>query len=706
MSPTSENQKTLEKLGRLEAQEAFHRRTIAEILAFSTRLTRNTDLISLYRESNTLARKILNLDFSTLMILSDDGKSLIIRDAIGFPASMINTFALVEGQGLSTYVVTERKAAVVEDFTVEKRFAVPPVVFQQGITSALSVPMMLGDIVFGVMIGHTKRKRIFSSEEIDLYQSIANQSAVAIKNVMHFQSLQDSQKRFRTLIDRAGDAIYVADMNGRLVDVNEMACRTLGYSREELLKLSVFDVEPMAEDRRPHENLWANLSADQYVTINSRHRRKDGSLFPVEIRIGLLPLHEQNYLLGFARDVSKRQQAEKEKQELVKQLNQAQKMESIGTLAGGIAHDFNNILTPIFGYLELAMLKATDDPELEGDLGEIWKAADRAKEMVKQILAFSRRESEDVYPLKMHIVIKEVLNLLRSSIPRTIEIRHNIDPHCGSVLADPTHIHQILMNLCTNAYHAMRETGGILDVALTQINVSAASSIGSINLKPGAYLRLDVSDTGKGIVPEIQERIFDPYFTTKGPGEGTGMGLSVVHGIVTGIGGQITLSSEPEKGTSFHIYLPVIRECPAEEKESLDGPVPTGNETIMIIDDEEAVLNVEKAILTCLGYTVKAFTSPLQALRQFTDNPDMFDLVITDMTMPKLTGDKLAQELLALKPSIPVIICTGYSELLDEKTAKIKGIKKFVTKPITIQSFGRTTRAVLDRVRAENEREK
>ncbi|MHB8808599.1 MAG: GAF domain-containing protein [Desulfobulbaceae bacterium] len=239
MNTAEQNQTDQDAHQRLEAGEAFYRQTLADILAFSTRLTRNSNLASLYRESNALARKILKLDYSTLMIVSDDGTSLVIRDAIGFPSSMINTFFLLKGQGLSTYVATEKKAAVVEDFQVEKRFEVPPVIFQQSITSAVAVPMMLGDNVFGVMIGHTRSKRLFSPEEIDLYQSIANQSAVAIKNTMHFQSLQDSEKRFRTLIDRAGDAIFLADMNGKLVDVNKMACQALGYSREELLSMSV-----------------------------------------------------------------------------------------------------------------------------------------------------------------------------------------------------------------------------------------------------------------------------------------------------------------------------------------------------------------------------------------------------------------------------------------------------------------------------------
>ncbi len=695
MKESSDNRKSPERPDSV-SRESFYRQTLSDILTFSTRLTRNVDLTSLYRESTHLAQKILDLDFSTLMILSDDNRSLIIRDAIGFSESMINTFSLLEGQGLSTYVVTEKKAAVVEDFRVEKRFEVPPVVFQEGITSALSVPMMIGDKVFGVMIGHTRGRRVFTSEEIDLYLSIANQSAVAIKNVMHFESMQDSEKRFRALIDGAGDAVFLSDMEGQLVDVNSMACQSLGYSREELLRMSVFDVDPQARDLDTREKLWSNLAPAEHKTILSHHRRKDGTVFPVEIRIGLLPLHDRNYILGFARDISERQKAENEKQDLMRQLTQAQKMESVGTLAGGIAHDFNNILTPVFGYLQLAMLKAEDDSELQSDLGEVMKAAKRAGELVKQILAFSRSESGDHYPFQVHVVVKEVLQLLRASIPRSIEMKTDIDTHCGLVLADPTQIHQILMNLCTNAYHAMRDPGGVLHVSLIPLKIADGDRPENSNLEPGPYLKLEVSDTGHGIDPRLQERIFEPYFTTKVTGEGTGMGLSVVHGIVTAIGGHIEVRSEPGRGSTFRVYLPVISESRLEKGTLPEGHIPRGDETIILVDDEESVVEVEMAMLTRLGYNVQTFTAPLEALERFRADPDKYDLVITDMTMPKISGDALAREILALRADMPVILCTGFSDLIDEESAKSMGIRAYVTKPVIMRSFGQTVRDVLD----------
>ena len=695
MNTVGKNQTDQDIHQRLEAGEDFYRQTLADILAFSTRLTKNSDLASLYRESNALARKILKMDYSTLMIVSDDGTSLVIRDAIGFPASMINTFSLLKGQGLSTYVAMEKKAAVVEDFQVEKRFAVPPVIFQQSITSAVAVPMMIGDNVFGVMIGHSRSKRIFSPEEIDLYQSIANQSAVAIKNGMHFQSLQDSEKRFRTLIDRAGDAIFLADMDGKLVDVNKMACQALGYSREELLSMSVADVDPQADVDRLHEILAAQTS-DQFVTVNSRHRRRDGSMIPVEIRIGLLQLHDRNHLLGIARDITDRQQAEEEQQQLRMKLSQAQKMEAIGTLAGGIAHDLNNILTPIYGHLELARLKMDPDSPAIRHLNEMQRAAERAGYMVKQILTFGRLDSGDITPVEMHVIVKEVLKLLRATIPTTIEIRQRIDTDCGAVLANPTQIHQVLMNLCTNAYHAMRESGGILSVALKPVTLSGSELLKNISLRAGRYLQLDVSDTGPGIDPAIQEKIFEPYFTTKSLDEGTGMGLAVVHGVVTRIGGHVTVYSEPGKGTTFRIYLPVLADSLSSREIAAEGPMPRGAERILLVDDEEMIRDVERDLLTSLGYQVTVFATPQETLARFREQPDSFDLVVTDMTMPKMTGMELAKKLMEIRQDIPIILCTGFSDLINEESAILHGIREYVTKPLVSQTFSRTIRNILD----------
>ncbi len=391
-----------------------------------------------------------------------------------------------------------------------------------------------------------------------------------------------------------------------------------------------------------------------------------------------------------------------EKLGLEHQLSQSQKMEAIGTLAGGIAHDFNNILTPIIGYLELARLQAGEDrdPALSKNLKQVRKAAERAREMVSQILTFSRRDSENKSAIQVHIIIMEALKLLRVSLPATIEIKQNIDTQCGSVLGNSTQVHQVLMNLCTNAYHAMKETGGLLAVSLTPVDISAKDLIKNVDLKPGRYLLLEVSDSGHGIDPLAQGKIFDPYFTTKDKGEGTGMGLSVVHGVVESIGGQVRVCSEVGRGTTFYVYLPVSAEKLSQEEVLSGSPSPRGTEKIILVDDEEPVGDIERDMLMTLGYDVQVFADPLEALEQYRAQPDVFDLIITDMTMPKMTGDKLAQEIMAIRPDMPVILCTGYSDLIDEESAKSMGIREYITKPVTIQSFGCTVRNVLDGVAA------
>jgi CheY-like chemotaxis protein/two-component sensor histidine kinase len=321
---------------------------------------------------------------------------------------------------------------------------------------------------------------------------------------------------------------------------------------------------------------------------------------------------------------------------------------------------------------------------------------------VKQILAFSRQAEEEKKPVQIGPIVKEALKLLRASLPTTIEFHQNIKPDLDNVLADPTQIHQVLMNLCTNASHAMREEGGILDVSLQNVSIVerglhiVESEKSEIGLDPGQYLRLTVSDTGHGMTPEVLERIFDPYFTTKEKGEGTGLGLAVVHGIVKSYGGIITVQSDMGKGTTFHVYLPRIKREVTAGPESRLGEIPTGNERILFIDDDPGLVDISKQMLEHLGYKLVTRTSSIEALKLFRAQPDKFDLVITDMTMPNMTGDKLAKELMEIRPDIPIILCTGYSERITEEKAKAMGIRAFTMKPLVIRDFANTIRKVLD----------
>jgi len=517
--------------------------------------------------------------------------------------------------------------------------------------------------------------------------------------------LKKSEQRFHGLVEQAVDAFFLHDTEGRFIDVNQRACDKLGYSREELLSMTVADIDADVDDTKYRDKSWDNLQPNKPVTLHGSYRCKDGSTLPMEVRVGLLEMGDQKVIMALARDISERLAAEEEKHKLEHQLQQAQKMESIGTMAAGIAHDFNNILSPIYGYVELALMKLQGQPEIVEYLTEAHNAASRAKDLVKQILTFSRQDTEKLAPIEVHVIIKEALKLLRSTIPTTIEIKQHIEANCGYVLANPTQIHQILMNLCTNAYHAMRETGGTLGVSLKPIELSPDDASRNIHLKPGPYLLLEVSDTGHGMDQETLAKIFEPYFTTKGLGEGTGMGLSVVHGIIKSHGGDITVYSEPGQGSSFHVYLPVIERAASEPLATASSNLPPGGtERILLVDDEESVAKVEKSMLESLGYRVQAFTSPQEALQHLRENEHRYDLVITDMTMPKMTGDKLAREILAAWPDMPVILCTGFSELINRESAMEIGIRQFVTKPIVLMSFARSLREVLDST-ANNESE-
>ena len=379
-----------------------------------------------------------------------------------------------------------------------------------------------------------------------------------------------------------------------------------------------------------------------------------------------------------------------------RQLQQVLKIQAIGTLAGGIAHDFNNILFPILGYTELTMDEVPEDSVAYKNLQEIIKAANRAKELVQQILTFSRQSGQERKPIKVQYIVKEALNLLRASIPASIEIAHNIDDHCSPVMGDATQIHQVIMNLCTNAYQAMQDKGGRMEVILSEVDVGYEETIEKIGMQPGRHLQLLVKDEGCGMDSAVMDRIFEPYYTTKEQGKGTGLGLSVIHGIVKNHSGDITVTSSPGKGTTFRVYLPIIEDADVVTEFEPSNGSARGNERILLIDDEAQIVSMEQQMLENLGYRVTARTDSLEALREFSQQPQNFDLVITDMTMPQMTGDELAQKLLDIKPNIPVILCTGFNEGITEEKALSMGIQKFVMKPVIKNDLAATIRSVLD----------
>jgi signal transduction histidine kinase/CheY-like chemotaxis protein len=418
------------------------------------------------------------------------------------------------------------------------------------------------------------------------------------------------------------------------------------------------------------------------------NRRKDGKLIQADSTISPL-VTSAGVLTGYIslnRDIT-------EAVKLETMLRQAQKMEAIGTLAGGIAHDFNNILSAMIGYAELARFRTTD-PQIQPYLEQILKACDRSRDLVKQILTFSRRREQEMKPMAVTPVVKEVLQLLRSSIPSTVEIRTSFETHHDTVLADPTQIHQVLMNLCTNAVHAMRDREGVLEVRLGRQLLTAQSPVFDPGLKEGPYLKMVVSDTGEGIDPSVRDKIFDPFFTTKASGEGTGLGLSVVYGIVKDHGGMIHVESEPGKGTTFTIHLPLL-----DAATEWEGPemalIPEGSGHILYVDDEEPIASLGREMLTSLGYDVAIRLSSIDALEAFRANPRDYDLVITDMTMPNMTGARLAEEMLKIRPDLPIILTTGFSERMDKEAAQKLGCRDFLMKPVSLGDLARAVKRAL-----------
>jgi len=441
---------------------------------------------------------------------------------------------------------------------------------------------------------------------------------------------------------------------------------------------------------------WYTRIQDAYSSGNSATFElfcDDGHIFFITLQ----PIVEAGYVNTYGLDITNHKKAEKEKMDLELQIGQKQKMEAIGTLAGGIAHDFNNILAAVQGYVELSLDDLPADSPVRDNLEQILSCSDRAKKLVKQILTFSRKDEQEQEkePIQISSIIKEVLGMLRSSLPATIKICRNIRTESSMVFADPTQIHQILVNLCTNASHAMRETGGTLEVGLTDVDLESERRIGDELLPPGGYIKLSVKDTGRGMAKEVLERIFEPFFTTKGVNEGTGLGLPVVHGIVKSHNGAITVTSTPGEGTTFDIFLPRIESGQAPETQSSE-PRKRNQEVVLLVDDEEMMVDVTGQILERLGYAVVAKTNSIDALETFQEKPDEFDLVITDQVMPNMTGTQLAEKLIAIRPEVSVILCSGFPEKISPEELKNIGIKEFIAKPIGKQEIAAIIRKVLD----------
>jgi PAS domain S-box-containing protein len=509
------------------------------------------------------------------------------------------------------------------------------------------------------------------------------------------QSLRESEEKYRQLIETCPIGIAICDLDGRFLDANRSYLKMTGYGLDALREKRYDEITP-SEYHETERNVTRMLSRSKSFTYDKEYVKENGTRYPVSVTAWYATdAQGQKERLGaFVMDLSDRAQQEKARRELERQLRQAQKMEAVGTLAGGIAHDFNNILFAVIGYTELCLQDKLDE-ESRWNLSQILSACSRAKALVNQILAFSRQVEQERRPFDVVPLAKEAVKLLRSSLPATIDLSLDADVTNSVILGDATQIHQVLMNLCTNAAHAMRTSGGRLRIRIDNAVPPAELLPDETDgIRPEGFLHLGVSDTGQGIEPAQLNRIFDPFFTTKAPGEGTGLGLSVVYGIVKSLGGAIGVDSNPGRGSTFDIYLPSVAARDQEPERPVE-PIPRGTESVLFVDDEGHLVEVMGQVLSALGYRVTSVRESRKALNLFRENPESFDLVITDMTMPDLTGAELAREILRLRPDTPVILCTGYSELIGEEEALKMGIRRFLMKPLFMGDVAREIRAVL-----------
>ncbi len=522
---------------------------------------------------------------------------------------------------------------------------------------------------------------------------------ILINKVQVFLELYNQKKKsqqiaelYEKTFNAITDVVMILDESMGILQVNKSGCSLLGLAEEEIVGKYCYEIFHGSEMPCPDCRITDHNQKIHSCTWEIYHEKLDSHFL---LSSSPLIYGEEEALLTVyvARDIS-------EQKKIKEQLLQSEKLEAIGTLAGGIAHDFNNILSAVLGYTELSLLENALPPVLEENLYSIKKAGERAKELVFQILTFSRKSYIKRSPILIVPILKEVMKLLRATIPTTVEIKSIITADQEKILADPIEIHQIIMNICTNSFQAMEDEQGVIEISLLPVTVDDAIARSKGDLQPGDYLCLKISDTGKGIEKELQSRIFDPFFTTKEKEQGTGMGLSVVHGIISHCGGAITVESEPDKGAVFEIFLPVIQQTEEETTPEVSiNPTP-GSGHILFVDDEPNMALLGERYLEYLGYTAVTAASGTEALALFEKNPAEFTAVITDQTMPGLPGNQLAQKLIQIRPDIPVVLCTGYSTVVSEEKALLAGISAYLLKPISLQTLADTLHKIIQQTKS------
>lgn len=542
---------------------------------------------------------------------------------------------------------------------------------------------------------HKQLEKDLTRHRDKLEEMVKQRTKALKKNEEKYRSLYEKSEKnkalYVSLLNSSADAVAVYDIERKLQYINQSFTDTFGWSIEELNEKKIPYIPETEQKSTTNEMIRVLETGIPSRNFMTKRYTKDGRILDINLSASRYDNHEGNPagLMVILKDITKIKATEL-------MIQQAQKMEMLGTLAGGIAHDFNNILSGIFGFSQLAKMNLGDPEKTQDNINQIIKGAQKATDLVQQILAVSRKSTQAKCPVSVYNIVKEALKLLRATIPATIEIEEEIISK-ATVMSDPTKIHQIIMNLCTNAYQAMNETGGRMHLSLKEIIISQADCISDFGLIPGRYLDLKISDTGHGMDSITLEKIFDPYFTTKEPGKGTGLGLAVVFGLVKEFKGHITVHSKVDQGSTFHVYLPISEKSTAiHAPEREDKELSIGKETILFVDDEDALRTIAHQILERLGYTVHTCSSGITALETYIENPDLYDLVITDMTMPGMTGLELSQKILQLRPGQRILLCTGFSEKVDRKKALAMGIAEYLEKPFIVNDLAKVIRKVIE----------
>ena len=610
----------------------------------------------------------------------------------------------VEKTGLWGELVLRRRPVIANDCQAPSPFRKEHSKEHIPIRRHLGIPVLDDDGCIVAVLGVGNKRDVYDESDVRQLALLMQGMSRIVQSRRAGEILGQSEAKFRLLAEKMRDVIWQATPDMVFTYISPSCEQMSGYTQGELIGTSMFNL--LSPDMSPHvvkriRNSMARVretgtSANPVFELETRC--KDGSVILVEV-LPCAILDKDGTLEGFqgvTRDITERRRAEEERKSLEAHLIQSQKMESIGTMAGGIAHDFNNILSAVIGFAELALCHIRDPEKVQRDLGEVLKASERARDLVSRILAFSSKTEPRYLPVDLGAVVREMIAMLRPILPSTIEIRQNLSDSC-MVMADSTQIQQVIMNLCSNAVDAMEKTCGAIELSLGKVPAKEVVAAPGQRLSADGYVKLSVKDTGRGMSPEVMARIYDPYFTTKGLGRGTGLGLAVAHGVVKSHGGSIVCTSVPGESTTFDVYLPAIVSLENHAEPSEADHAPTGTGRILFVDDEPALVALAGEMLGSLGYDAVAKTSSAEALELFSEDPAGFDLVITDMTMPGMTGDRLARELMRIRRDIPVIICTGHSDHFSENDARDLGVSEYLMKPIDMATLGGSVRKVLAR---------